>query len=108
MPLTVGFIAKLYTMASGVDGRHGVLPGTLMAGGGVSLYYYLRIIVAMTAVSFAPGTGRPGPTNPRAGARRFAVRPCRARGPGIAADRAGRLSCAASDVDPYHGLHGGS
>lgn len=36
-------------LASGVDGRHGVLLGTLVAGSIIGLYYYLRIIVTMAA-----------------------------------------------------------
>jgi len=49
IPLTVGFIAKFYAVASGVDGSHSVLLGTLVAGSIIGLYYYLRVIVAMTA-----------------------------------------------------------
>jgi NADH-quinone oxidoreductase subunit N len=49
IPLTIGFIAKFYAVASGVDGGHGVLLGTLVAGSIIGLYYYLRIIVTMTA-----------------------------------------------------------
>lgn len=49
IPLTVGFIAKFYAMAAGVDGRHGILLGTLVAGSIIGLYYYLRIVVAMAA-----------------------------------------------------------
>lgn len=51
IPLTVGFIAKFYAVAAGVDGGHGVLLGTLVAGSIIGLYYYLRIIVAMTAAA---------------------------------------------------------
>lgn len=49
IPLTVGFIAKFYAVASGVDGGHGILLATLVAGSIIGLYYYLRIIVAMMA-----------------------------------------------------------
>jgi len=38
-------------MASGVDGHRGILLGTLVAGSIIGLYYYLRIIVAMTAAA---------------------------------------------------------
>jgi NADH-quinone oxidoreductase subunit N len=31
-PLTIGFIAKFHAVASGVDGHHGVLLGSLVAG----------------------------------------------------------------------------
>jgi NADH-quinone oxidoreductase subunit N len=60
IPLTVGFIAKFYAVASGVDGHHGVLLGTLVAGSIIGLYYYLRIIVAMAApAADIPGTAAP-------------------------------------------------
>ena len=36
-------------MASGVDGRHTVLLGTLVTGSSTCLYHYLRIIVAIAA-----------------------------------------------------------
>lgn len=49
IPLTAGFIAKFHAVASGVDGRHGVLVGTLVAGSIIGLCYYLRIIVTMAA-----------------------------------------------------------
>jgi NADH-quinone oxidoreductase subunit N len=56
IPLTLGFIAKFYAVASGVGGRHGVLLVTLVAGSIIGLYYYLRIIVAMAApMAVAPG-----------------------------------------------------
>jgi NADH-quinone oxidoreductase subunit N len=58
IPLTVGFIAKFYAVASGVDGHHPVLLGTLVAGSILGLYYYLRIIVAMAAVPAAVPGGR--------------------------------------------------
>lgn len=38
IPLTIGFIAKFYAVASGVDGRHAVLLGALVAGSMVGLY----------------------------------------------------------------------
>lgn len=53
IPLTIGFIAKFYAVASGVDGHNGVLLGTLVAGSIIGLYYYLRIIVAMAAPTAA-------------------------------------------------------
>src|SRR6185312_17310988 len=59
IPLTIGFIAKFYAVASGVDGDHGVLLGTLAAGSIIGLYYYLRVIIAMAA---------PMPATPAGGA----------------------------------------
>src|SRR6185437_1361746 len=66
IPLTAGFIAKFYAVASGVDGRHGVLLGTLVAGSIIGLYYYLRIIVAMAApLVEAPGEHVPAESHDR-------------------------------------------
>jgi NADH-quinone oxidoreductase subunit N len=53
IPLIVGFIAKFYAVAAGVERGHGVLLGTLVAGSIIGLYYHLRIIVAMTAAAVA-------------------------------------------------------
>lgn len=63
IPLTLGFIAKLHAVASGVRGGHGILLGTLVAGSIIGLYYYLRIIVAMTvSAGAAPGARAPSET----------------------------------------------
>lgn len=63
IPLAIGFIAKFHAVASGVDGRHGILLGTLVAGSIIGLYYYRRIIVAMTAPPLAAATaGAPSET----------------------------------------------
>ena len=45
----MGFIAKFHCVGSGVDGRHGILRGTLVRTATIGLYYYIRIILAMTA-----------------------------------------------------------
>ena len=48
IPLTAGFIGKFYIFAAGVDGRLWGLLLTVIIGSGLGLYYYLRIIVAMS------------------------------------------------------------
>ena len=47
MPLTAGFIAKIYIVAAGVDSALRLLVAALIAGSGISLFYYLRVIAAL-------------------------------------------------------------
>jgi len=48
IPLTVGFIGKFYVFTGAADGRLWGLLGVVIAGSGLGLYYYLRIIVTMS------------------------------------------------------------
>ncbi len=48
IPMTLGFIAKFYLFAAGVDGALWTLLWALIVGSGIGLFYYLRIIFAMT------------------------------------------------------------
>ncbi len=48
IPLTVGFIAKFYLVAAGVDGAAWVLVWALIVGSAIGIYYYLRIVFSMT------------------------------------------------------------
>ena len=48
IPLTAGFIAKLYVFTSGIEGALWVLVGALVLGSAIGIYYYLRIIYVMT------------------------------------------------------------
>ena len=48
IPLTAGFIGKFYIFTSGADARLWGLLVTIIAGSGLGLYYYLRIIVVMS------------------------------------------------------------
>ena len=48
IPLTAGFIAKFYLFAAGVQGALWMLLSALIIGSGIGLYYYLRIIFAMS------------------------------------------------------------
>jgi NADH-quinone oxidoreductase subunit N len=48
IPLTVGFIGKFYIFLNAADGRLWGLLFVSIVGSGLGLYYYLRIIVAMS------------------------------------------------------------
>ncbi|MGD8393905.1 MAG: NADH-quinone oxidoreductase subunit N [Candidatus Eiseniibacteriota bacterium] len=49
IPLTAGFVAKFFVLASGVGASLWLLALLLVAMSAVSLFYYLRVIVAMLA-----------------------------------------------------------
>ncbi|MDD5266129.1 MAG: NADH-quinone oxidoreductase subunit N [Methylococcales bacterium] len=59
IPLTAGFIGKFYIFTSAADGRLWGLLLAIIAGSGLGLYYYLRIIVVMSinieATEIQPG-----------------------------------------------------
>ena len=48
IPLTVGFIAKFYVVAAGVEGAAWTLVWALIVGSAIGVYYYLRIVFAVT------------------------------------------------------------
>ncbi len=48
IPLTAGFIGKFYIFTSGAEGRLWGLLLAIIAGSGLGLYYYLRIIIVMS------------------------------------------------------------
>ncbi len=48
IPLTVGFIGKFYIFAAGVESSLWFLLSVVILGSGIGLFYYLRIIYAMT------------------------------------------------------------
>lgn len=48
IPLTAGFIGKFYIFTSGADARLWGLLLAIIAGSGLGLYYYLKIIVVMS------------------------------------------------------------
>ncbi len=54
IPLTVGFIAKFYLFAAGVEGSLWLLVWALVVGSAIGIYYYLRIVFGMTKM---PATG---------------------------------------------------
>lgn len=48
IPLTVGFVGKFYLFTVAISGSLWLLIGALVIGSGIGIYYYLRIIFAMT------------------------------------------------------------
>jgi NADH-quinone oxidoreductase subunit N len=48
LPLTAGFIAKFYLFAAGIESGLWLLLWTLILGSAIGLFYYLRIVFAMT------------------------------------------------------------
>ncbi|MDG1904623.1 MAG: NADH-quinone oxidoreductase subunit N [Arenicella sp.] len=51
IPLTAGFIGKFYLFTAGIEGEVWMLLSALVLGSAISIYYYLRIIFAMTMKS---------------------------------------------------------
>lgn len=47
IPLTLGFIGKIYIFAAAVDAGLWWLLGVLVVGSAIGLYYYLRIVLIM-------------------------------------------------------------
>jgi len=47
MPLTAGFVGKLYVAAAGADATQWVLLGALAMGSVIGLFYYMRIVLAI-------------------------------------------------------------
>jgi len=47
IPLTAGFIGKFYLFATAVQGANWVLLAALIAGSGIGIYYYLRVLYYM-------------------------------------------------------------
>jgi NADH-quinone oxidoreductase subunit N len=54
LPLTAGFMGKLYLLKAGVGAGLWALVAILAASSAIGLYYYLRVIVVLC------GTGEPG------------------------------------------------
>ncbi|MFT6438197.1 MAG: NADH-quinone oxidoreductase subunit N [Candidatus Azotimanducaceae bacterium] len=48
IPLTLGFVGKFYIVAAGVSSGLWYLLAAIVVGSGIGLFYYLRIIFAMT------------------------------------------------------------
>lgn len=51
IPLTMGFVGKFYLFAAGVQGSLWLLIGALVVGSGISIFYYLRVILVMSSQS---------------------------------------------------------
>ena len=47
IPITIGFIAKFYLFAAGIEGSLWLLIWGLIIGSAIGVFYYLRIIIAM-------------------------------------------------------------
>jgi NADH-quinone oxidoreductase subunit N len=54
IPVTMGFVAKFYVIAAGVDRAQWLLVYTLIAASAIGLYYYLRVIVTLYHDAGAP------------------------------------------------------
>ena len=67
IPLTAGFIGKIYLLAAGVDGARWSLVMILIIGSTIGLFYYLRIITAMFVSSPEKETKTAETTFPLAG-----------------------------------------
>ncbi|MBT5031029.1 MAG: NADH-quinone oxidoreductase subunit N [Proteobacteria bacterium] len=48
IPLTVGFIGKFYLFTAGIQGALWLLLAALVIGSGIGIYYYLRVVFAMS------------------------------------------------------------
>ena len=57
VPLTAGFIAKFYVVASGIEAGYWSLLSALVLGSAVSIFYYLRVIYAMSTQPDAGASG---------------------------------------------------
>ena len=55
IPLTIGFIAKFYVFAAGVEGQAWTLIWALLIGSAIGVFYYLRLIYTMVKEA-DPGT----------------------------------------------------
>lgn len=58
IPLTAGFIGKFYIFTVGIKGELWLLLGALVIGSGIGIYYYLRIVFAITMKPNDPQTGQ--------------------------------------------------
>lgn len=60
IPLTAGFVGKFYIVAAGAEVQLWVPLAALLIGSAIGLYYYLRVVYAMTAAAPAPQPSIPG------------------------------------------------
>jgi NADH-quinone oxidoreductase subunit N len=61
IPLTAGFIGKLYVFTAGIDAAQWILLGALVLGSAIGIYYYLRIIYVMACQEDNKVIARSGP-----------------------------------------------
>lgn len=55
IPVTMGFVAKFYALAAGIDRAQWLLVYTLIIASAIGLYYYLRIIITLYSGAEAAG-----------------------------------------------------
>jgi NADH-quinone oxidoreductase subunit N len=60
IPLTAGFIAKFYIINVSIESQLLLLLGTLLIASAIAIYYYLRVVFAMTKVSLQQVTSSGG------------------------------------------------
>jgi NADH-quinone oxidoreductase subunit N len=63
IPLTAGFIGKFYIFNAGIRGDLWLLIAALVVGSGIGIYYYLRVIFAMTEQTIENSHPEPTPTH---------------------------------------------
>jgi len=56
IPLTAGFIGKFYIFTAGIKGELWLLLAALVIGSGIGIYYYLRVVFAMTVQAQNPNS----------------------------------------------------
>jgi len=56
IPLTAGFIGKFYIFTAGIKGELWLLLAALVIGSGIGIYYYLRVVFAMTVKAQNPNS----------------------------------------------------
>lgn len=61
VPLTAGFVAKFYVLAAVVTSGAWALTGVVVLGSAIGLYYYLRVVFAMTRAPGGTGDAAPAP-----------------------------------------------
>lgn len=54
IPVTMGFVAKFYAIAAGVERAQWLLVNTLIVASAIGLYYYLRVLVTLYSGAAAP------------------------------------------------------
>ncbi len=73
MPLTAGFVAKFVVVAAGAGAELWLPLGVLVLGSAISVYYYLRVVVAMAAPAEEAPARESLPALPVAGGVTLAV-----------------------------------
>ena len=64
IPLTMGFLGKFYVIQAGVEGQLWFLLSCLVAGSGIGIFYYLRVVYLLVQPASEPGEVVGPPTLP--------------------------------------------